>query len=230
MIQSPNSTCRDAKVRVMLCHKFAVARTGLRAIIDAERDMFVVGETDDLESGLPALNELKPDVIITDLCSGRLAALDAIRAVKNAVPMVRVLVRAYQPNGEYFPLVMRAGADGYLTRDARGSEITNAIRTVHGGQNYLDFSTVTRFVATFVAGSGKRGFDEQYDGLSEREREILSLVATDHTNSEIADVLHLSKQTVHNIRARLMEKLGFHDRLQLVKYAIRRQIVGLEEV
>ena len=82
-----------------------------------------------------------------------------------------------------------------------------------------------------TAGNGKGGTaDQQYDGLTEREREILCLVATDHTNSEIADVLHLSKQTVHNIRARLMEKLGFHDRLQLVKYAIRRRIVGLEEV
>lgn len=228
--QMTSPRTHDNRVRVMLCHKFAVARIGLRTIVEGERDMTVVGEAEDIESGLPAIEELAPDVIITDLCGGRLTELDAIRSVKNVAPSVRVLVRAYQPNGEYFPLVMRAGADGYLTRDAQASEVANAIRTVNGGQNYLDFSTVTRFVKTFVAGNGKRGLDDEYEALTEREREILCLVATDHTNGEIADVLHLSKQTVHNIRARLMEKLGFHDRLQLVKYAIRRQIVGLEEV
>jgi len=221
---------QESKVRVMLCHNFPVARIGLRTIIEAERDIEVVGEADSVECGLPFLEELKPDVILTDLCGGRLDGLDAIRAVKNLAPQVKILIRAYQRNGEYFPLAMRSGADGYFTRDAGPGEVINAIRTVSRGQNYLDLSTVTQLVTTFVAGNGNGNFDHHYDGLTEREREILCLVATDHTNSEIANVLHLSKQTVHNIRARLMEKLGFHDRLQLVKYAIRRRIVGLEEV
>lgn len=221
---------QESRVRVMLCHDFPVARIGLRTIIEAERDMEVVGETPNVECGLPLLAELRPDVIVTDLCGGRLDGLDAIRAVKNLLPDVKILVRAYQRNGEYFPLAMRAGADGYLTRDAEAGEVANAIRTVSRGQNYLDLSTVTQLVTTFVGRTAKGGLSHEYDGLTEREREILCLVATDHTNSEIADVLHISKQTVHNIRARLMEKLGFHDRLQLVKYAIKRRIVGLEEV
>jgi len=222
---------QETKVRVMLCHNVPVARIGLRTIIEGEHDMEVVGESDDIESGLPLIDELHPDVILTDLSGGRLDGLDAIRAIKNVAPEIKVLIRAYQRNGEYFLLAMRAGADGYFTRDAGPGEVANAIRTVNRGQNYLDLSTVTQLVTTFVAGNAKGGSpDHQYDGLTEREREILCLVATDHTNSEIADVLHLSKQTVHNIRARLMEKLGFHDRLQLVKYAIRRRIVGLEEV
>jgi len=214
----------------MLCHDVPVARIGLRTIIDGEHDMEVVGEASDIESGLPLVDELRPHVILTDLSSGRLEGLDAIRSVKNLAPEVKVLVRAYQRNGEYFLLAMRAGADGYFTRDAGPGEVASAIRTVNGGRNYIEPSTVTQLVTTFVAGNRKGTMDEQYDGLTEREREILCLVATDHTNGEIADVLHLSKQTVHNIRARLMEKLGFHDRLQLVKYAIRRRIVGLEEM
>jgi len=215
----------------MLCHNVPVARIGLRTIIEGEHDMEVIGEADDIESGLALIDELHPDVILTDLSGGRLDGLDAIRSIKNVAPDIKVLIRAYQRNGEYFLLAMRAGADGYFTRDAGPGEVANAIRTVNRGQNYLDLSTVTQLVTTFVAGNGKGGSaDQQYDGLTERERAMLCLVATDHTNSEIADVLHLSKQTVHNIRARLMEKLGFHDRLQLVKYAIRRRIVGLEEV
>jgi DNA-binding NarL/FixJ family response regulator len=236
MSENGTSPAQDAKVRVMLCHSVPVARIGLRCIIEGERDMEVVGEADDIESCLALIEELHPNVILTDLSGGRLDGLDAIRTIKNVAPEVKVVIRAYQRNGEYFLLAMRAGADGYFTRDAGPAEVANAIRTVNRGQNYLDLSTVTQLVTTFVAGNGKSGangkgnLDSHYDGLTEREREILCLVATDHTNSEIADVLHLSKQTVHNIRARLMEKLGFHDRLQLVKYAIRRNIVGLEEV
>ncbi len=230
MSENGTSPVQESKVRVMLCHGVPVARIGLRTIIEAERDMEVVGEADDIESALATIEEIRPHVILTDLSGGRLDGLDAIRTIKNVAPEVKVLIRAYQRNGEYFLLAMRAGADGYFTRDAGPGEVANAIRTVNRGQNYLDLSTVTQLVTTFVAGNGKGNLDSHYDGLTEREREILCLVATDHTNSEIADVLHLSKQTVHNIRARLMEKLGFHDRLQLVKYAIRRRIVGLEEV
>ena len=230
MSENGNSPRHEPKVRVMLCHNFPVARIGLRTIIEAERDMEVVGEADNIERALELFEVLKPDVILTDLCGGRLEGLDAIRAVKNLAPQVKVLIRAYQRNGEYFTLAMRAGADGYFTRDAGPGEVANAIRTVNAGQNYLDLSTVTQLVTSFVGGNGKGSLDHQYSGVTEREREILCLVATDHTNSEIADVLHLSKQTVHNIRARLMEKLGFHDRLQLVKYAIRRRIVDVEEV
>jgi two-component system response regulator NreC len=223
-------TIQEPKVRVMLCHGIPVARIGLRTIIERARDMEVVGESDDILSVLPTVAEVRPHVILTDLSSGRLDGLDAIRTVKNLAPEVKVLIRAYQRNGEYFLLAMRAGADGYFTRDAGPDEVARAIRTVNSGRNYVEPSTVTQIITTFVAGSRMGAMDQQYDGLTEREREILCLVATDHTNSEIADVLHLSKQTVHNIRARLMEKLGFHDRLQLVKYAIRRRIVGLEEV
>jgi len=221
---------QEPRVRVMLCHSIPVARIGLRTIIERARDMEVVGEADDIESALPTIGEVRPHVILTDLSSGRLHGLDAIRTVKNLVPEVRVLIRAYQRNGEYFLLAMRAGADGYFTRDAGPDEVTRAIRTVSDGRNYIEPSTVTQLIATFVASGGRGATDQSYDGLTEREREILCLVATDHTNGDIADVLHLSKQTVHNIRARLMEKLGFHDRLQLVKYAIRTRIVGLEEV
>ena len=230
MSENGTSPVQESTVRVRLCHGVPGARSGRRTIIEAERDMEGMGEADDIESALATIEEIRPHVILTDLSGGRLDGLDAIRTIKNVAPEVKVLIRAYQRNGEYFLLAMRAGADGYFTRDAGPGEVANAIRTVNRGQNYLDLSTVTQLVTTFVAGNGKGNLDSHYDGLTEREREILCLVATDHTNSEIADVLHLSKQTVHNIRARLMEKLGFHDRLQLVKYAIRRRIVGLEEV
>ena len=148
---------QEPKVRVMLCHNVPVARIGLRTIIEGEHDMEVIGEADDIESGLALIDELHPDVILTDLSGGRLDGLDAIRSIKNVAPDIKVLIRAYQRNGEYFLLAMRAGADGYFTRDAGPGEVANAIRTVNRGQNYLDLSTVTQLVTTFVAGNGKGG-------------------------------------------------------------------------
>ena len=126
-------------------------------------------------------------------------------------------------------MLSRANCSIQLTANPPGQG-TSANNPVHAGGVYLYPSLAKTLVQDYLRRAESGDEKSAYDGLTEREREILCLVATDHTNSEIADVLHLSKQTVHNIRARLMEKLGFHDRLQLVKYAIRRRIVGLEEV
>ena len=153
-----------------------------------------------------------------------------MRTIKGRDPRVKILVQVDQESGDYFLLVMRAGADGYLTRGAAPREVVNAIRSVRNGQNYLDPSMVTRLVNTYVCKTRREGPEDRYDTLSEREREVLCLVASEHTTSEIAQVLRLSKQTVHNVRARLMEKLGLHDRVQLVKYAIRRGIVSAKDV
>jgi len=218
------------KVRVLLCHDFPVARAGLRITIDAESDMRVVGEADDVESGMYLFDELQPDVIVANLYINGPGGLDALRTIKGRDPQLKVLVQVDQGTGEYFLLAMRAGADGYLTRGAAPMEVVNAIRSVRNGQHYLDPSMVTRLVNTYVCKTRSESLEDRYDTLSEREREVLCLVASEHTNSEIAQVLRLSKQTVHNVRARLMEKLGLHDRVQLVKYAIRRGIVSTKDL
>ena len=223
------------KVRVLLCHDFPVARAGLRITIDAEGDMQVVGEADDVESGMELVDELQPDVIVANLYingpgGNGPGGLEALRTMKGRDPQVKILVQVDQGSGDYFLLAMRAGADGYLTRGAAPREVVNAIRSVRNGQNYLDPSMVTRLVNTYVCKTRREGLEDRYDTLSEREREVLCLVASEHTTSEIAQVLRLSKQTVHNVRARLMEKLGLHDRVQLVKYAIRRGIVSTKDM
>lgn len=218
------------KVSVLLCHDFPVARAGLRTTIDAESDMQVVGEADDVESGMDLVDELQPDVIVANLYINGPGGLDTLRTIKDRDPQVKILVQVDQGSGDYFLLAMRAGADGYLTRGAAPLEVVNAIRSVRNGQHYLDPSLVTRLVNTYVCKTRDAGLEDRYDTLSEREREVLCLVASEHTNSEIAQVLRLSKQTVHNVRARLMEKLGLHNRVQLVKYAIRRGIVSTKDL
>jgi len=218
---------RVETLRVMLCHDVPLVRSGLRAIVNAESDMAVVGEAGNAEEAVPLLDQLRPEVIVSDLCLDN-GGLDTIRRIKNEAPWVRLLIVAHQAGGEFFPLAMRAGADGFLTRDADPLEIINAIRCLSKGQNYVNASIVTLLVSTYVCRNRRGELADPYDILSEREREVLCLAATGHTNGEIAEILHLSKQTVHNVRARLMEKLGFHDRLELLRYALRRGIVSAE--
>ena len=220
----------DSRLRVVVCHEVPIMRRGLCCLLERESDMSVVAEARDVEEVLPLAEELRPEVIVTDLCVDGGSGLDAMRALKNAVPQVKVLVLAYHGGDELFPLAMRAGADGYLTRDAEPMEVVNAIRCVSKGNNYVNAAIVTLLVNTYVCRTRRGDLEDPYAVLSEREREILCLAATGHTNNDIAEILHLSKQTVHNVRARVMEKLGLHDRLELLRYAIRRGIVSAERV
>lgn len=218
-----------SKLRVMLCHDVPVMRSGLRAIIEAEADMAVVGESNNISDAQRLVDKLKPGVIVTDLRISNVAELDAMQTIKNGPPRAKILVLASQTCEEYFHLAMRAGADGYLTREAQPEEVVNAIRSVSRGQNYVNPTIVTLMVGTYIRGTRTAAPEDPYDNLSEREKEIMCLAVTGYTNKEIAEVLHLSKQTVHNLRARLMDKLGFHDRLELLKYAIRRGCISAEE-
>ncbi len=215
-----------ARLRVMLCHEVPVMRGGLRAIIDAESDMEVVAEADGLVDAIGLIDEIKPEVIVTDLCLDDGDGLEAIRTVKSETPSLRILVLAVRGSGEFFLLAMRAGADGYLTRDAEPVEVVNAIRCLSNGHNYVNASIVTMLVSKYVCKTRRGEMEDPYDVLTDREKETLCLAAAGNTNREIAEILRLSERTIHNVRARLMEKLGFHDRMELLKYALRRGIVS----
>lgn len=219
-------SCEDgARLRVMLCHEEPVMRGGLRAIIAGEGDMEVVAEADGLVEAICLIDEIRPEVIVTDLCMDNRDGLDAMRTVKNQAPWLRILVLAIQGSEEFFLLAMRSGADGYLTRDAEPLEVVNAIRCLSNGHNYVNASIMTVVLSNYVYKT-RRGDMEPYDVLTDREKETLCLAAAGRTNREIAEILHLSERTIHNVRARLMEKLGLHDRMELLKYALRRGIVS----
>jgi two-component system, NarL family, response regulator NreC len=213
--------------------EFPMLATGYRAIIEAEPDMAVVGEVEDRTALREAVEQSGPDLVITEClpfdgsASTSFANIETIRAAR---PAVRILALDCRCGIDQFSLALRAGADGFLTRDARPSDIVAALRSVARGQTYVSPAIVTQMVNTYVLRNPERRLEDAYDTLHEREREVLLLAAIGHTNREIARTLHLSERTIHNYRANVMEKLGFHDRVELLKYAIRRGLINVADL
>ena len=226
-------TVSQRKLGVLLSiHEFPVMTLGLRTIIDAEADMQVIGEAESRESMLRHLGQGGVDVVIMESLlqkeNGR-TSIEAIEAVRSAGSDAKVLALAWQ-SSEHFSLALKAGADGFVTRGAEPADIVSAIRCLGRSETYVSPAIVTRMVNTYLLKVPSGGAEDPYDLLTDREKEVLLLVAVGHTNKEIASIFNLSQQTVHNHRARLMEKLGFHDRVELLKYAFRRRLVNADEL
>ncbi len=211
---------------------FPMLSAGYRAVIDAQPDMAVVGEVVERGAVTEQLERLAADVVVTEtLPFGRaIRAAEAIEAIRAARPGTKILALECRLSSEQFALALKAGADGFLTREAQAAEVVDAIRCVSHGETYVSPAIVTRMVNTYVLRTSPATLEDAYDTLSEREREVLLLAAVGHTNREIARTFHLSEQTVHNYRARIMEKLGFHDRVDLLKFAIRRGVIEVDSL
>ena len=213
--------------------EFPMLVAGFRSIIDGEPDMHVVGEVPERDQLPEALRQSKADVVITECMpfnGAGCTTYEAIEQIRGVRPDIRILAIECRCGSEQFSLALKAGADGFLTREAETSDIVAALRSVSRGQTYVSPSIVTRMVNTYVLRSPQGALEDAYTTLSDREKEVLLLAAVGHTNREIAKVFHLSEQTVHNYRANIMEKLGFHDRVELLKYAIRRGIISVADL
>ena len=212
---------------------FPMLNVGLRSIIDAEPDLAVIGEVASREAFEEALARTTADVVITEclpLDRSGCTMFQSIEAVRSTKPATRILALECRSSSEQFSLALKAGADGFLTREAQTADIITAIRSVARGQTYVSPAIVTKMVNTYVLKAPGGTLEDPLDTLSEREREVLLLAAVGHTNREIARTLHLSEQTIHNYRANVMEKLGFHDRVELLKFAIRRGLISVADL
>ncbi len=216
----------EKQLRVMLAEDHAVVRSGLRAVINAQDDMEVVAEAEDGVSAVEKAREVQPDVILMDITMPGLGGLEATRQIKQALPGVKIIVLTIHASEEFLFHALKVGADGYLTKSVHEMEVVFAIRAVSKDRCYIDPGVMRPLVTAFVETSQPGGDGDGYSGLTEREKEMLPLIAGGQTNKEIAEALHLSEHTVHNHRAHLMEKLGMHDRTQLLMYAIRHGIIS----
>ena len=212
---------------------FPMLVAGLRTIIDGELDMRVVGQVTEREQLPEQLARTTADVVIAEclpFSAPGSTTYESLEQIRAANPGIRILALECRSGSEQFSMALKAGADGFLTREAEASDVLGALRSVSRGQTYVSPAIVTRMVNTYVLRSPEHSLEDAYDGLTDREKEVLLLAAVGHTNREIAKVFHLSEQTVHNYRANIMEKLGFHDRVELLKFAIRRGIVSVADL
>jgi two-component system response regulator NreC len=234
LVKANGSGTGGGKLSVLLAiFDFPMLVAGFRSIIGAELDMRVAGEVVDRDALDDTVRSVGADVIIAEclsLSAPGCATFETIERIHALAPTSRIIALECRCGSEQFSLALKAGADGFLTREAEAADIVTALRSVSRGQTYVSPAIVTRMVNTYVLRSGDVPIEDTYATLSDREREVLLLAAVGHTNREIAKVFHLSEQTVHNYRANIMEKLGFHDRMELLKFAIRRGIISVADL
>jgi len=214
-----------AGLRVVLADDHAVVREGLKALVNAQSDMRVVGEAADGEAAWRAAKELKPDVLVMDLSMPLLGGAEATERVRRDCPDVKVLALTVHEERLYLTQLLRAGASGYVLKRAASSELVRAVRTVAAGGTYIDPSIAGTLVEGYLE-SNESAAPLPNDSLSGREREVLMRIAKGFSNKEIAAELGLSVKTVETYKSRVAEKLGLRTRVDIVRYAAAQGWLG----
>ncbi len=208
-------------VRVLIVDDHAVVRSGLRLLLDAEDDIEPVGEAGSAREAIFQARALKPDVILMDVVMPDQSGLDAVPTLLHEQPETKILVLSMQDDPQYVRQAFAAGASGYVLKEAADTEVVAAIREVARGGRYVHPELGARLVAAET--DERRRADE--DPLSEREREVLRLLALGHTNQEIAKMLYISVRTAETHRAHVMQKLRLQTRAELVRHALAQGLL-----
>lgn len=210
------------KIRVVLADDHAVLRAGLRALIDDEPDMVVVGEAANGADAVTVVQRERPDVVVMDIAMPVMNGLEATERITKAHSDTKVLVLTMHAEEEYLFQVLEAGGSGYVLKQSADSELMDAIRAVHRGEAFLYPGGVRRLLQAYLKGDRAK---TETGGLSERENQVLALTAEGYSNQEIAGQLFLSSKTVDTYRQRIMEKLNLHHRSELVHYALEKGLL-----
>ncbi len=216
------------KIKVVVVDDHSVVREGVKMVLETDPELNVIGEAASGEEAIEKVRELQPDVVVMDIAMPGLSGFEATQRIRQSNPEVKVLALTVHDSEAYVFQMLRAGAVGYVLKRSPSADVINAVKTAYKGEAVLHPS-VTKLLIHDYLSRAERGEEASYELLSDREREILKLITEGRTNKEIADMLFLSVKTVQAHRANLMRKLGLHDRVELVKYAIRKGIIGLDE-
>jgi DNA-binding NarL/FixJ family response regulator len=209
-------------VSLLIADDHGIVRGGLRALLDRQPDLEVIAEAADGAEALAQALALRPDLCILDVAMPKLTGLQVARELKSQAPEIQVLMLSMHDDERYLFEALRAGASGYVLKREADHDLLDAIRAVHRGDAFLTNAVERSLIREWMSDDSS-GPEEP---LSPREQEVLKLIAEAHTNREIGEILHLAEKTVESHRANLLRKLGMRDRVELVRYAIRR---GLTE-
>jgi DNA-binding NarL/FixJ family response regulator len=203
-------------IRILVVDDHAIVRSGLRRVLDAEPDIETVSEAENAERAVFEAMEHKPDIVLMDVVMPGKSGIEGLPALLQAVPSAQVLILSMQDDPRYVREAFEAGASGYVLKEAADTEVITAVRAVAAGERYVHPALGARLLAAELA-DRKRA---DADPLSEREREVLRLLALGHTNQEIAKLLYISVRTAETHRAHIMQKLRLTSRAELVRYAL----------
>lgn len=213
------------KIRILIADDHALVREGIRALLSSCDDMEVVGEATDGRSAIDMSRKLTPDIVLMDIAMPGLGGLEATLEIRSSFPDVKVLVITQYDNKEYIYRFLKAGVSGYVLKKAASTELISAIRSIYRGGSFLNPEIAPSVIDGFLK---KKDLDLQtdpYESLTDREKQVLKLVAEGSSNKQIADILCVSVKTVMGHRTHLMEKLNIHSRTELVKFAIRKGLI-----
>jgi DNA-binding NarL/FixJ family response regulator len=211
-------------IRVVIADDHALLREGVCALLKSCLDIEFVGQAADGHEAVTLCRELTPDVVLMDVAMPGLGGLEATLQVRKECPATRVLVLTQYGDREYVARFLKAGASGYVLKKAAGSELASAIRSVFRGGLVLD-PEVARDALEEVRSARDEAETDPYDALTDREKQVLKLVAEGKSNKDVAGLLQVSVKTAMSHRERAMEKLGLHNRTDLIKFAVRRGII-----
>jgi len=214
------------KIKVLVVDDHTIVRDGICALLALAGDMEVVGEAANGSEALKMVKELRPDVVLMDIAMPIMDGLEATRRIHREFPRIAILVLTQYDDKEYVFPVIEAGASGFISKVAASSELANGIRAVYQGDSYLSPQVAKLLIQNYQQGGGRASLDP-YERLTERERDVLKLLAEGHTAQEIADMLVITIKTVEGHKTNLMAKLDLHNRVELVKYALRKGIITI---
>ena len=212
------------ETKVLLADDHTILREGLRMVLDAQPQIKVVGEAEDGRQAVELAERLRPDVVVMDIAMPNLNGLEATRQIKRRWPDIKVVILTMHENHQYLMQIVKAGATGAVLKRSAGTELLTAINAAAHGQSYFSPAIASMMLEDYRVRLNQEAIDDP-EVLTEREREVLQLIAEGQTNQEIAEKLILSIKTIQTHRSHIMEKLGAHDRTELVKYAIRTGMV-----
>lgn len=215
-------------IKIILADDHRIFRKGLKSLLSEKENIEVLAEADNGNEALEAARKYKPGIVIMDIAMPKMDGIEATRQIRDRFPDTEVVILSMHAKKAYIDQVLKAGAKGYVLKDSDEENLLSAINTVHNGGYYLDSPIADQVLSDYFRGKSKRELKKQSDPLSEREREVLRLLAEGHSNQEVADILYISRKTVENHRANIVRKTGVQGQVGLTKYAARIGLIDLD--